>query len=134
MPPTNHENAGGQEKSVDLASSHGQPVDDQGRLYDEQWDSLFKRLLIYRDTHNGSCVVPNVLKSDPQLGHWVKRQRERYREGALPEHRQRKLNSIGFEWRLRPPSVWPKKDAQWYDNFKKLKAFKQENGHTSGKR
>jgi hypothetical protein len=49
----------------------------------------------------GHCSVPQVYKSNPQLGQWVKRQRARFKNKSLPKDRVAILNNLGFVWKER---------------------------------
>jgi len=46
--------------------------------YDDQWDSMFDRLVMYKDKH-GDCLVPKRCKEDQKLGTWVDTQRVQYK-------------------------------------------------------
>lgn len=35
-----------------------------------------------------------------QLAGWVTKQRQKYKEGKLPKDYQKKLEAIGFQWRV----------------------------------
>lgn len=101
------------------------------RYYDKQWDSMFQKLLAFREEH-GHCVVPKRYLSDLRLGTWVHTQRIQYRKmmagkGGVPdtasdngsevealipkgeeeisyrltEERRKRLEEIGFCWSAR---------------------------------
>ena len=44
------------------------------------WEEKRVRLEAYRDTHKGCCNVPEKWKDDPQLGNWVKHQKDQFRK------------------------------------------------------
>lgn len=54
-----------------------------GRLnrnsYDDQWDSMFQRLVDYKNQY-GDCLVPKRFSADPKLGTWVDTQRVLYKK------------------------------------------------------
>ncbi len=89
-----------------------------------QWDQTFELLTAFQAT-NGHCRVPHHWEGDPQLGGWVSFQRQRYRAGKLTPDQIRKLEALGFEWRI--STVWLN---QWGEGLNALKAFKAEHGHT----
>jgi len=70
------------------------------------WDQRFNELKQYKVDH-GDCNVPRGWKGNKQLGHWVGTQRSEYHSlkrgqpSSMVEERIGKLESIGFQWRLR---------------------------------
>ena len=44
------------------------------------WKDNLTRLIAYRDAHDGDCNVPQTWKDDPQLGIWVKNQKQHLRK------------------------------------------------------
>lgn len=74
-------------------------------LSQPSWDNKFRELLEYKEIH-GDCLVPTKFSSNPSLGRWVSTQRAHYKlmkEGgktSMTEERFRRLESIGFVWRL----------------------------------
>ena len=114
------------------------------------------QLVEYRE-HHGDCLVPSRYEKNMKLGKWVetqryeytKLQRVAYASGTVPareavcmetetkprvtnprltEERLRRLESIGFEWKVRN-KMKRYYDKQWQDMFERLLKFKQENGH-----
>jgi len=64
----------------------------------QSWDTMFERLVEYKKCH-GHASVEQKEKEDPQLGVWVKTQRQnRYNMSAT---RRQKLDSIGFWWTVK---------------------------------
>lgn len=67
------------------------------------WEDRMQMLIAFK-SENGHCMVP---QNHPQLGAWVKWQREKYtlfKEGKKNHFTQEKidrLNAIGFVWRVR---------------------------------
>ncbi len=49
----------------------------------------------------GHCNVPSNWSENPQLGIWVIGQRRDAKKGRIPESRRKKLDELGFSWRLR---------------------------------
>jgi hypothetical protein len=79
---------------------------------------------------NKKVFVPT--KTSP-LGHWVRTQRKLYHHAKLLEHRQAKLESIGFIWRLRETmkkdtTAW---DKIWIKKYEALKEFQDEHGRVN---
>jgi len=85
----------------------------------DQWNEMFEKLKTYKSM-NGDCLVPTEYSRDKQLGIWVTSQRKFYKLNKLLAERKAKLESIGF--------IWKTGDDQWNHMFKKLKAYKFENG------
>ena len=111
----------------------------------------------YKAQH-GDCLVPSRYEANLKLGKWVETQRYEYtklkraeaspslkpdetqedgKPGAKPrvtnarltEERLRRLESIGFEWKVRN-KMKRYYDKQWQEMFDQLLEFKSKNGHT----
>ncbi|OEU08115.1 hypothetical protein FRACYDRAFT_196883, partial [Fragilariopsis cylindrus CCMP1102] len=80
---------------VDLLKTIGFEWD--GEKYDELWMGMFQKLVAYKDMHE-NCMVPSHYQEDLKLGHWVSRQRKKYKNDSLLPNRLTLLNSIDFEW------------------------------------
>jgi hypothetical protein len=103
--------------------------------YEEIWQKHFRDLLDYKTRH-GNCNVPQ--KGYGRLSWWVKIQRELYvntkgpkkdnlkktsrPRQLMPQHRIDQLESVGFEWRIRPPAL------KWEERYKELIRYKREVG------
>ena len=107
--------------------------------YEEIWQKHFKELLEYKAKH-GNCNVPQ--KGHGRLSWWVKIQRELYvnttqpkqqklpngtkrasrPRQVMPQHRIQQLESVGFEWRIRPPAL------KWEERYKELIEYKRRVG------
>uniref|UniRef100_A0A7S2L246 Helicase-associated domain-containing protein n=1 Tax=Leptocylindrus danicus TaxID=163516 RepID=A0A7S2L246_9STRA len=106
------------------------------KFNDEMWGKRYVELCEYYAKY-GDCMVPRLYGENPQLGHWVRSQRERYllwRDGeagsgttstnlrsAMTEEQIALLEHIGF--------VWFPIDELWELRFKELCYFQQEFGH-----
>jgi superfamily II DNA or RNA helicase len=84
------------------------------------WEENFEILESYKSEH-GDCLVPYRYEPNPQLGVWVRGQRNNYSKGKLSADRIARLNAIGFEWDSL--AVW------WELSFSKLLSFMANNGH-----
>jgi len=112
----------------------------------------------YKEKH-GDCLVPSRYEANLKLGKWVETQRYEYTKlkraeanpnekpeemnqeelklgekprvtnARLTEERLRRLESIGFEWKVRN-KMKRYYDKQWQDMFDQLMDFKMKNGHT----
>ena len=72
----------------------------------QQWFSMLEKLKAYKAANN-HVNVPYKYSEDKQLGTWVRSQRSRYATRKMPEYRQKALEALGFEWRLKESnSVW----------------------------
>jgi hypothetical protein len=97
--------------------------------HERQWLEMFCELEQYKLVE-GHVRVPVNTSS---LGRWVSKQRTLYHDGRLLEHRQAKLESTGFIWRLREEvkldtTTWDKK---WMTKYEALKEFQEEHGHAN---
>lgn len=74
-------------------------------LSQPSWDSKFRELEKYKLKH-GDCLVPTKYPKFPSLGRWVSTQRAQYKiykeggKSAMTEERVKRLEAIGFVWRL----------------------------------
>jgi len=86
---------------------------------DSAWEDSFQRLEQYIKDR-GDCLVPNSFetKDGYKLGDWVSNQRQR--KGTLSEEQTRRLNEVGFEWKLF--------ESAWEENFQRLEQYTEEHG------
>ena len=87
------------------------------------WDDRFNDLCAYKAEHH-NCRVPARWKQNPALASWVVAQRSDRRKGILREDYEKRLTEVGFEWEVRPD-----RDVAWNQWFRRLKEFKERNGH-----
>lgn len=85
------------------------------RRRDIRWNERFKELRAFKEQH-GHVNVPGTYPTDPQLGNWVRRQRE----ACVNEERRAALNEIGFCWHL---------VTEWEEKFDRLSAYHATYGH-----
>jgi len=90
-----------------------------------EWLARFDELVRYRQTH-GDCDVPAKWCENPQLAHWVSRQRQSRKSGTLHPERQRRLDEIGFDWRANSRRS---RREEWSTRFEQLKAYKERFGN-----
>jgi hypothetical protein len=64
---------------------------------DNSWEAMFKRLEEFKE-QQGHCHVRLKYEEDPQLGRWVHRQRQTYREGRLSREKVKLMEATGFIW------------------------------------
>ena len=79
---------------------HKRKLDEIGFVWDHGrnklgWEKMFSQLEEYKNQKN-DCNVPHHYPANPQLGWWVHNQRSR----KLSEEKIRRLNEIGFQWKL----------------------------------
>jgi hypothetical protein len=114
-----------------------EPEADHYQKYD--FDKLFEKLIEYK-VHNGHCNVPTRYKDDRRLGKWVSKLREKKTElskrgdeyqpvrgkltgRTLTKERVERLDSIGFEWRVKT-----KPTVSWESRFRELVSFYENHG------
>jgi Helicase associated domain len=116
------------------------------KQFDDHWDEMFRQLIQYREKH-GDCLVPSRCEENVRLGKWVETQRYEYTKmkraeqtgemeaakstpsSRLTADRQRKLESIGFEWTVKN-KMKRYYDKKWEEIFERLLAYKQKFGNT----
>jgi len=129
----------------------------RNKRIEDHWDEMFRQLLDYKKVH-GDCLVPSRFESNLKLGKWVETQRYEYSKlqkqnaaAAVPkpvdddasddsnskpratnprltEDRLRRLESVGFEWKVKN-KMKRYYDKQWDQMFQRLLQFKEANGH-----
>lgn len=90
-------------------------------VHEIRWNEMFKILLAFKKEH-GHCLVPQVYAPDPRFGRWVYTQRSRYNRGKLAPDRVRRLEEVGFAWR-----VTTRHD--WESSYRELGEFFRLYGH-----
>jgi hypothetical protein len=97
------------------------------------WNEKFQRLVKYKREH-GDCLVPSkntttCVVEDLQLAQWVTRQRTDYKGGTIPKYRIKKLEELGFVWKMiqRRPTT-KKQELLWEKSYEKLREFHGEHG------
>lgn len=89
------------------------------------WYKFFNLLMLHKEEH-GDC---NVTQSSGNLGRWVNKQREHYKQfvkgekSPMTPKKVAMLEAIGFEW------AKSKGFACWKSHFDDLKKYKDEHGH-----
>ena len=71
-------------------------------VFDHQWQQGFDRLVAYKSVH-GDVNVPvgHVTDDGYKLGSWVYEQRRSMSKGKLSEAKVKKLEGLGFKWKVR---------------------------------
>ena len=64
------------------------------------WEESFAELIRFKEMH-GHCNVPRSYTASDSLALWVSNQRAKKKRGVLLLEREKRLHSIGFEWKLR---------------------------------
>jgi len=94
---------------------------------DSYWQKYYDALVQYK-AQNGDVKVPRLYAENPRLGEWVTDQRKQYKlkcEGShscLTDERKKKLDQLGFVWKVRDR-------ADWNDRYEQLLEFKKVTGH-----
>jgi hypothetical protein len=88
-------------------------LEEAGFVWDSQadiWEERLEDLKAFRKTQR-HCNVPRGYSENISLANWVKCQRHQYmllkkgRKSNMTTHRVHDLESIGFEWQLRPSKL-----------------------------
>lgn len=91
----------------------------KGVFDDQRWKARFLELVDYKRVH-GNCNVPQNYKANAQLGLWVSTQRRCSPMESMSEERRKKLNSLGFVWKVRETPV----SVPWEVRFQELVEYK----------
>lgn len=122
----------------------------RSKRIEDHWEEMFHQLQKYKEKH-GDCLVPSRYEENLKLGKWVETQRYEYTKSQriggetiatqpdngkpkstnprLTDERRQRLESIGFEWKVKN-KMKRYYEKQWNQMFEKLLKFKEENGHT----
>merc|ERR1740139_1948648 len=90
-----------------------------GIKLDDRWEIMFEELRKFNE-RQGHCNEPYRFSDNPELGLWVSNQRRR--RLTISKERASKLDSIGFNWGIKP-------DVRWEIMFEELRKFKDREGH-----
>eukprot|EP00934_Nitzschia_sp_Nitz4_P001966 Nitzschia sp. Nitz4//scaffold107_size73032//27795//30897//NITZ4_005759-RA/size73032-augustus-gene-0.100-mRNA-1//-1//CDS//3329532590//1966//frame0 len=127
----------------------------RSKRIDDHWDEMFRQLMAYKEAY-GDCLVPSRYEANLKLGKWVETQRYEYTKlqrtkGAkttepedvvengeaprpmnarLTAERLNRLESIGFEWKVKN-KMKRYYDKQWDAMFQRLLDFKEKYGHAN---
>jgi ribosomal protein S16 len=74
--------------------------------------------------------VPKRYKDDPQLGQWVIRRREFFKNGKMDAERKRRLDEIGFDFNPQKKT----NEENWNLKFKRLHTYYFNNGKMEAER
>lgn len=104
-----------------LSLEKKQKLDDVGFVWskDQNWSSMFERLLAYKARH-GDCLVPWNYEEDKSLANWVSRQRQC--KNSMSLEKKQKLDNVGFIWIVR-------NKHNWTTMFESLLAYKLKYGN-----
>ncbi len=87
--------------------------------HDSGWDEMFANLTDHlRPMHNGK---KRDIEPSDELRRWMWIQRQQKRRGELLQSREKRLDSIGFDW--------VPYDDRWLDMFDRLQAYHAKHGH-----
>jgi len=91
---------------------------------EDRWNENFRIALEYCRAHPDDILKKELQVAGKKIGMWAQRQRARYKDGSLEEHRIRKLESI-------PQWTWDAtKKSQFDFYFKYLRNFCNKNKHS----
>ncbi|CAB9512325.1 helicase [Seminavis robusta] len=102
--------------------------------HEKKWNDQFKKMVAFHKTH-GHTKIKCHHAEDPSLGKWVARQREDYQMGRMNPQRKKKLDSIGFTFRItkghKNKGGNAKTEAAWQRMYDQLLQFKEKHGHVN---
>ena len=105
-----------------LKSDQIQQLEELGfawNAHDSGWDEMFAKLTDHlRPMHNGK---KRDIEPSDELRRWMWIQRQQKRRGELLESREKRLDSIGFDWTPH--------DDRWMEMFDRLTAYHEAQGH-----
>ncbi len=99
------------------------------------WGRRFAELVDFQQKY-GHMRIPKTSAEHARLRGWVVSQRVYKRKGSLRYARQKRLESIGFDWNPATRGLTPTVDRGqgtalvWEQRFDQLRAFQERHGHT----
>jgi len=118
--------------SIGFEWNANENVDDSSStsVSEMKWNEMFSRLEYYKEQY-GDCLVKNSNAGDKSLCEWVKTQRRAYKSDKMKTERQKRLESIGFEWNTDGNSTPSSSDSdqKWNGMFNLLLRYKYLYGH-----
>lgn len=91
---------------------------------DEQWDCLYQEVKEYFEEHH-TMVLPDKYygKSGFCLTFWLGKQRRAYAKGELSTEQMRKMDEIGYPFKLEISPVAAKNRKKWQKKYEIVKEF-----------
>lgn len=86
---------------------------------DEVWEERYAQLLVFKE-QNGHSLVPYNYPKNPELGRWTNKVRSK--KDKLRSDRIKKLDSIGFVWKV-------SQDETWESAFSTLEKYLKDGEH-----
>jgi hypothetical protein len=93
---------------------------DNGKCRDQSWNKRFRQLLAHYREH-GNLNIKYERKGH-SLSLWLQMQRNVFKIKQMHPARFKRLQSLGFKWKIRDGPTW-------MESFQKLVAFKKKHGH-----
>jgi len=101
-------------------SSNNDNMIGRPREYGAKWEAMFQLLVQYKKKYR-TTRVPNTPNSKhTKLGYWVTNQRVNNKRKKLSEYRKQRLESIGFQFKVRAY-------VSWIEMYNKLRSYKKRN-------
>jgi len=102
----------------------------------KNWEAQFQKFKAYVEIHGPGTKSSSTTsksgdtKEDRAIQHWMSVQRQNFKRGILSEERQKKLDEVGFVWKLKNEyKPRNKNDKQWLKGYDNLKQFYEEHKH-----
>ena len=105
--------------------SRGRSLEFRDSTYWEtKWERMMFSLAKFKKRY-GHCWVSSGPPGNPKLSRWAANQRRLKQQGLLKKNRQRRLEALGFDWKL-ADSVGPR----WERCYFRLQQFHRRFGHS----
>ena len=102
---------------------------------EEQWNEKYKLAEEYYKEHKNLLIPKNYVVNEVNLGYWIVRQRQYYKNNKLSEEKIAKLNKIGMVWVI-PKELYNRKnkkkpkinilEEQWNEKYKLAQDYYKE--------
>ncbi|WP_328406221.1 DEAD/DEAH box helicase [Nocardia sp. NBC_00403] len=92
-----------------------------------RWEAAIAALRAFRTAHgHGDVAVSYVTADGFELGQWLRKRREQYQAGTLPEEHAAALESLDIDWN---PTI-SRRATRWKRALSALDAYRTHHGHT----
>jgi len=115
-----------QSSSKSNSSSGSKPASTRVVSHAEKWQLRYRDLVAFKQKH-GHCLVPLENSDNPQLAHWVKRQRCQWKN--ISKGKKSTLTPERLELLKRLDFVWDAHQAAWQFRLIQFRQFVRIHGH-----
>jgi len=103
----------------------------QAEQYEEQFEKGFQKTLLYKErTGNANAQASCKTEEGYPLGTWQSSQRYKYKKGKLSPEKIKRLEEIGFKWKIQAEQY----EEQFEKGFQETLKYKNSTGNPNAPR